>query len=247
MPPGPRPTATVATTRRAVDDRDRTAGFVRDVDPMCPRIDGRGVGPLLVQPHRSDVEMVPSVAIAPDEERAAVLVGQVDAAQRRVDGHVTRAREDVDDGQLPPRRLVEHQRPLPCLLGDNDGPRAWDHGDVVVGLAVREATDQGRRERRQRWRGRVSRHSRARARRPRRTKGEGGAAGHSQEYGCYLVPLGPAEMTRFGRKTIGVAGGVGTIRPFVGARNSRATLFWLVNRAHSEGFLSISAGPNGTL
>jgi len=60
------------------------------------------------------------------------------------------------------------------------------------------------------------------------------------------VPLGCAEMMCFGRKTIGVAGRMGRLRPSAGLRTSRTALFWLTDKTCSEDLSSISAGPNGT-
>ncbi len=59
------------------------------------------------------------------------------------------------------------------------------------------------------------------------------------------VPLGRAEMTCFGRKTIGLAGRIGRLRPSAGPKTSRTTPVWRIGNARSEDLSSISADPNG--
>ena len=60
------------------------------------------------------------------------------------------------------------------------------------------------------------------------------------------VPLGPAEMAHCGRTIIGQDDYFGPTKPSVWHGNRRVAMFWVGSGVPTEGFSSISAGPNGT-
>jgi len=61
------------------------------------------------------------------------------------------------------------------------------------------------------------------------------------------VPLGPAKVMHFSRKTIGLAADVGPRRPFAGHGNARTAFYRVIDTGHSQDPSPISAGPDGTL
>jgi hypothetical protein len=60
------------------------------------------------------------------------------------------------------------------------------------------------------------------------------------------VPLGPAEMAHCGRTIIGQDDYFGPTKPSVWHGNRRVAMFWVGSGVPTDGFSSISAGPNGT-